>query len=476
MPNDKITIINRENMKIKTLFINLLGVACLSTVLSACNSGAVNNNVDSDLSTIAVDCSNVPAWNATQTYTTAGTVVVYNGVEYSSNWWNQGENPESNNGISGQPWTIVGTCNGNTPTPTPTPTISPTPAPTPLSGHIVVGYVDGTSQGAVAQIPNSAYSQYDVIVVGFSNCNANNTSCSTTDSQDYLSLFQTISANAKPNAVILLSIGGQNGSYTFASPGNMQALAAGLVSDIQNLNSQITTPIKIAGVDLDIEAANSGVNITPLAQALHNANLVVSIAPQASTNSPGNSTVNPATPNNFILTASGMTNNDYGSAVAAGYVNYINLQAYNSDASVIQINGSNEGMTNFQQNMAQVMNSLVANNCGTANSNGIYANGNQVCIPPSTKITIGTVANAIAGGTATMWENEVETAAGNTAILTAFNQSVQAATAYPYYGGVMVWALTNDYDPTAWSDTWDPAGAFTNNIPNFNFTALNAKH
>lgn len=465
-------------MKIKTLFINLLGISCLSAALVACNSGssAQNNSLD-DTSTV-VDCSNVPEWNATQTYSTAGTEVVYNGVEYSNNWWNQGENPESNNGTSGQPWTIVGTCNGNTPTPTPTPTTSPTPtpAPTPLSGHIVVGYVDGTSQGAVAQIPNSAYSQYDVIVVGFSNCNASNTSCSATDSQDYLSLFQTISANAKPTAVILLSIGGQNGSYTFASPGNMQALATGLVSDIQNLNSQITTPIKISGVDLDIEAANSGVNITTLAQALHNANLVVSIAPQASTNSTGNSTVNPASPNNFILTASGMTNNDYGPAVAAGYVNYINLQAYNSDSSVIQINNSNEGMTNFQQNMAQVMNNLVASNCGTANSSGIYANGNQVCIPPTTKITIGTVANKIAGGTATMWENEVETAAGNSAILSAFNQSVQAATAYQYYGGVMVWSLTNDYDPTAWSDTWDPVGAFTNNIPNFNFSPISTKH
>lgn len=327
------------------------------------------------------------------------------------------------------------------------------------NSYMAVGYIDGTAPGAFATIPCSAFAQYDMLIVGFSNCNASNVSCAADADSNLLSMFQTVSSCAKPGAILSLSVGGENGSSSFATTANMTTLAQSLVNDVAWLNSQITTATKITGIDLDIEVGSSSANITPLAQALHNAGMIVSIAPMASGTS---AAISSTSPTNFILTGGGATN-DYAPAVAAGYVNYINLQAYNSGPGAITIDGYSEADTNFQSSAAATMNSLVyTGSCGT--SSGNYNNGYPVCIPNTTKILIGTVANAIAGGTYTMWNGEVQSAAGNAAVLQAYTSAVQAAKAYPYFGGVMVWSLGNDYDPTAWSDTWDPVGAFTNNI------------
>ncbi len=581
----------------KKLTVNLLLSLGMFTSLSACNSGSGSTSGVSGLNSASANsmasigaqaatsdvCSGIAEWSPSKVYATAGSTIVYQGVEYKNSWWTQNEKPSDSgqwgvwkvvqkcgniptptptptvtpqptptitptptpsptpapsgdyplypNGLgtytsgtivqgsdgslykclsavvapwcnspaawaydpatgsaSNQAWVKVGDGPIPTPTPSPTPTVNPTPTPeptitpvppTPANGQIVVGYIDGTATGAFAAIPNSAFSKYDVIVVGFSSCNAGNVNCAKDADASLLPIFQKISQNAKPSAKMLLSLGGENGSHSFATnvSSSMPTLANALIADINYLNSQIVTPIKISGIDLDVEASNSGVNLTPLAQAIHAKGYTVSVAPQASTNgigtsNPGSpSSVSPTKPANFIMTASGMSNNDYGPAVALGYVDYIFLQAYNSGSGVIQINGSNEGLPSFHQNMAQVMNNLVSSNCGTLNtSTNLYANGNQVCIPPKTKIVIGTVANKTAGGAATMWQNEVQTAAGNAAILSAFTSSVQVAKQYQYYGGVMVWALGNDYYPSAWgNNTWDPIGAFTNNIANLAF-------
>ena len=52
-----------------------------------------------------------PAWNSTTAYT-GGMSVSINGVNYTANWWTQGQNPATNNGGSGsgQPWTATGAC------------------------------------------------------------------------------------------------------------------------------------------------------------------------------------------------------------------------------------------------------------------------------------------------------------------------------------------------------------------------------
>src|SRR5260370_17327921 len=52
-----------------------------------------------------------PAWNATAIYV-GGNTASSNGVNYTANFWTQGQNPATNNGGSGsgEPWTSNGTC------------------------------------------------------------------------------------------------------------------------------------------------------------------------------------------------------------------------------------------------------------------------------------------------------------------------------------------------------------------------------
>ena len=53
-------------------------------------------------------------WNSTSIYT-AGMTASVNGVNYTANFWTQGQNPATNNGGpgSGQPWTSNGPCSGS---------------------------------------------------------------------------------------------------------------------------------------------------------------------------------------------------------------------------------------------------------------------------------------------------------------------------------------------------------------------------
>lgn len=55
-----------------------------------------------------------PTWNSTSVYT-AGMKVSLNGINYTANFWTQGQNPSTNNGGpgSGQPWTSNGSCTGS---------------------------------------------------------------------------------------------------------------------------------------------------------------------------------------------------------------------------------------------------------------------------------------------------------------------------------------------------------------------------
>lgn len=124
----------------KKLTLNILLAIGVMTSLSACNSGTSNSQTSSQNKSLQLSsngltgssCDSVPIWDVTKAYSTAGTLVVLNNKEYKNNWWTQGDNPETNNGISGsgKPWTLITDC-GVAPTPTPTPTPSPTPTVTP---------------------------------------------------------------------------------------------------------------------------------------------------------------------------------------------------------------------------------------------------------------------------------------------------------------------------------------------------------
>ena len=54
------------------------------------------------------------AWSSGAVYT-AGNQASESGINYTANWWTQGNDPATNNGGagSGQPWTSDGACSGS---------------------------------------------------------------------------------------------------------------------------------------------------------------------------------------------------------------------------------------------------------------------------------------------------------------------------------------------------------------------------
>jgi hypothetical protein len=78
------------------------------------------------LSAVQAATACAAAWSSTAVYT-AGMQASENGINYTANWWTQGNNPATNNGGpgSGQPWTSNGACaggSGGSPSPSPSPT------------------------------------------------------------------------------------------------------------------------------------------------------------------------------------------------------------------------------------------------------------------------------------------------------------------------------------------------------------------
>jgi chitinase len=88
-----------------------------------------------------------PVWSATQVYT-GGNTASLDSVNYTANYWTQGNNPATSNGGpgSGQPWTSNGSCSGGTTNPPPTdpPPTNPPPTTPPPRGFQFSPYKDIT--------------------------------------------------------------------------------------------------------------------------------------------------------------------------------------------------------------------------------------------------------------------------------------------------------------------------------------------
>jgi chitinase len=85
--------------------------------------GSVLALVSGPAAQAAVTCAT--AWSSSAVYT-GGMQASENGINYTANWWTQGNDPATNNGGSGsgQPWTSNGSCtggSGGTPPPPPPP-------------------------------------------------------------------------------------------------------------------------------------------------------------------------------------------------------------------------------------------------------------------------------------------------------------------------------------------------------------------
>src|SRR5579864_1850566 len=85
-------------------------VSAADSFASSAQSSAISVTTQAQSSGGGGSCG--PAWNSATAYSSPGTLVSVNGVNYKNNFWTQGQNPATNNGGpgSGQPWTSHGAC------------------------------------------------------------------------------------------------------------------------------------------------------------------------------------------------------------------------------------------------------------------------------------------------------------------------------------------------------------------------------
>ena len=100
-------------------------LALLSAAVAAAASFATPLTQAAPLAPTAREAAANPQcepWNAATAYL-AGDTVTENGKTYRANWWTQGEDPATHNGVagSGQPWTETDTCGAPPPPPPPAP-------------------------------------------------------------------------------------------------------------------------------------------------------------------------------------------------------------------------------------------------------------------------------------------------------------------------------------------------------------------
>lgn len=320
---------------------------------------------------------------------------------------------------------------------------------------IKAAYVQLDASGSLSAISSNGYKAANVIIFGFAD-----TSSATTNSA-YKTAIQNAINSESSGTVNLLSIGGQ----TVSSMSDTATIVSNITTQISAYNSELTGG-KIDGVDLDLEGGFTAEQIKALASGFKNNGLKVSVAPQVYLSS--GSEVDSNNPTNLVLTSGSPYSNqsNYTPAIAGGYVDYIMVQTYNTSGWTIKLNNNSyaENQVGFFKAVAAALNNTVKTSC-----NGYESNTTSICIPSSTAVVIGTVANA---GAASNTANIFGVSAGNcynqASILASLESDIQTmqtdSSNYKYFAGVMVWSLNNDYYPSGWSDTSAVAGAFSSKI------------
>jgi len=209
------------------------------------------------------------AWNAGSVYN-GGNTASENGVNYSANWWTQGDDPATHSGGSGlgQPWTSQGSCTGGT---TPPPVDPPPPNnPPPAAGDLLFSpYKDitinldwntnimstlitgtripvvGSGSLVATQVPNLG-----AITLAFATGECGSENWGGLPAASFASANISRLNTAGINYVV--STGGQAGSFTCGS-------SAGMAKFISTYMSP-----HMVGVDFDIEAGQTPAQINSL--------------------------------------------------------------------------------------------------------------------------------------------------------------------------------------------------------------------
>ena len=314
------------------------------------------------------------------------------------------------------------------------------------SSLIKAAYVDTTALGAYDAIPSTGFSTPNIIIFTFADVTTSSMS------PDLVSRIETAMKSESAGTINLLSLGGQYATSSTFNSGTVNTIANNVISQINSFNSTHST--KINGVDLDLESNIDGTTIASLATAFKNAGLIVSAAPQVYMRSGSGSNIDPTNPSNLVLTSGGNVNS-YQDALNTGKIDYLFVQTYNTGG--FTINNVDESSVHFFKNTAQALNNVVKTSCS----------GTAICIPASTKIVIGTVANKYAGGTTPFSSNA--SAADQQATLNTLLSDITSMAgdpAFSYFAGTMVWSQNMDYAATAYNpgNTAQTPGAFNTTI------------
>lgn len=318
---------------------------------------------------------------------------------------------------------------------------------------IKASYIDMSASGAVALIQSGGYKAANVLIFGFAD------SSSPSINASYLTTIKTALDSESTGTVNLLSIGGATGSASTMT--DTAKVVSNISAQIESYNSQLSTA-KINGVDLDLEGGFTADQIKALAKGFSDLGYLVSVAPQVYLST--GSTVDSSNPSNLVLTSGSPNSNqsNFTPAIAAGYVDYVFVQTYNTPNWTIDSYA--ESQVGFYKAAAKALNNSIESDCSAYTSSTT-----RVCIPVATNLVIGTVANA--GGafsSANMFGVAPGTSYNQSSILTQFKTSIDEmigdTTNYKYFGGVMMWSLNTDYDPTDYNDTSAVKGAFSTKI------------
>lgn len=331
------------------------------------------------------------------------------------------------------------------------------------SALVKAAYVDTDAIGAYAAIPSPGFSAPTIIIFGFADVTTPIMKASLVSSIEKAMFFES------PNTKNLISIGGERGTESNFNSAEVNAIVSNVSSQIDSFNSAHST--KIDGVDLDLENGIDSATIASLATAFKSKGYIVSAAPQIFI-SPGTGfNIDSSNPSNLVLTSgknalgTGYNVNTYQAALNTGKIDYLFVQAYNSGG--FTINNVDESNISFFKNSAQALNNVVRTSCSST----------AICIPASTKIVIGSVANKYAGGDFTPFFNNV-TAADQQRTLNTLSSDISSMVgnpAFSYFAGTMVWSQNMDYAATLYNagNTAQTPGAFNATIfgaltiPNF---------
>lgn len=332
-----------------------------------------------------------------------------------------------------------------------------------VKNHSMVkaAYVDMSAPTSLAQIQSAGYKAANVVIFGFADTTTSATNAT------YLAAIKTAMASESSGTINLLSIGGATGQASTMT--DTATVISNISTQIATYNASLSTG-KIDGVDLDLEGGFSATQIKELAAGFKQKGYVVSIAPQVYANS-WNASVSSSNPTNLVLT-SGSPNslqNNYQPAIASGNVDYIFAQAYNSGGWTID--GYYESDVRFFKATAAALNNSVKSDCSAYTESS-----SSICIPDTTYVTVGTVADAgSAYSTANIFNayctSSSSCASGSynqntilTELKTSIDSMIGDTTNYKYFDGVMMWSLNTDYMPTGYYDYAATAGAFSSTI------------